>query len=63
MNTDLPAAVSPFDAAFDGPESASCQEIGTQQVTVDGESELMIYEKGNPFAWITCDKPLDVGGR
>lgn len=63
MNTDVPAAVSPFDAAFDGPESSSCQEIGTQEIAVNGERHTMLYDPDNPFAWISARDTLEVGGQ
>lgn len=59
MRTDVPAAVSPFDAAFDGPQSGSCQDPDRIQATQTGE-KFAIYDTENESAWITAENPVEI---
>ena len=53
MNTDVPAAVSPFDACFGNPQEASgdADRIAATQA-MDEPDHLLIYDTEDEDAWI-----------
>jgi len=53
MNTDVPAAVSPFDGAFGNPQESSVDDdrIAATQA-MDEPDHLLIYDREDEEAWI-----------